>query len=82
MGVLHLGRETTPSFIFRHLVFTPDFNKHKNDARIKGISTQIILDYSRGTFDFAEVLLHEKRDYFRNLLIFNALQDGLEPTTP
>jgi len=31
---------------------------------------------------FGCVLLHEKRGYFRNLLIFNALQDGLEPTTP
>ena len=55
------GNET---FIFRHLVFTPDLNKHKNDPRIKGVSTQIILDYSKGTFDFADkTALHKLEDF-------------------
>jgi len=40
-------------------------NRHKNDPRIKDIIAQIILDYSKGTFDFVDKTTFQKLEDFR-----------------
>lgn len=57
-----LGNET---FIFCHLGFSPELNRHKNDPRIKDITAQIILDYSKGTFDFVDKMTFQKLEDFK-----------------
>lgn len=61
-------RTGNDTFIFRHLGFTPDLNKHKNDPRIKDVTTQIILDYSKGTFDFADKTALRKLEDFKAMI--------------
>ena len=53
------------SFIFRHLGFSPELNRHKNDPRIKDVIAQIILDYNKGTFDFVDKTTFQKLEDFR-----------------
>ena len=53
------------SFIFRHLGFSPELNRYKNDPRIKDVTAQIILDYYKGTFDFVDKTTFQKLEDFR-----------------
>ena len=53
------------SFIFRHLGFSPELNRHKNDPRIKDVTAKIILDYTKGTFDFVDKTTFQKLEEFR-----------------
>jgi hypothetical protein len=58
-------KKGTNTFIFRHLGFSSDFNKLKNDSRIKDVTTQITLDYSKGTFDFVDKTALRKLEDFK-----------------
>ena len=62
------------TFIFRHMGFSSDLNRHKNDSRIKGVTAQIILDYSKGTFDFADKTTLRRLEDFKKM-IDNELKD-------
>lgn len=53
------------TFIFRHLGFSPELNRYKNDPRIKDVTAQIILDYYKGTFDFVDKTTFQKLEDFR-----------------
>ena len=53
------------TFIFRHLGFSPELNRHKNDPRIKDVTSKIILDYTKGTFDFVDKTTFQKLEEFR-----------------
>ena len=53
------------TFVFRHLGFSPELNRHKNDPRIKDVTVQIILDYSKGTFDFVDKTTFRKLEDFK-----------------
>lgn len=53
------------TFVFRHLGFSPELNRHKNDPRIKDVTAQIILDYSKGTFDFVDKTTFQKLEDFK-----------------
>ena len=53
------------TFIFRHLGFSPELNRYKNDSRIKDVTAQIILDYYKGTFDFVDKTTFQKLEDFR-----------------
>lgn len=61
-------RTGNDTFIFRHLGFSPDLNKHKNDPRIKGVTAQIILDYSKGTFKFVDSTDFRKLENFKTTI--------------
>lgn len=56
------------TFIFRHLGFSSDLNKHKNDPRIKGVTAQIILNYSKATFDFVDSTTLHKLENFKTTI--------------
>ncbi len=53
------------TFIFRHLGFSPELNRYKNDPRIKDVTAQIILDCYKGTFDFVDKTTFQKLEDFR-----------------
>ncbi len=53
------------TFVFRHLGFSPELNRHKSDPRIKDVTAQIILDYSKGTFDFVDKTTFRKLEDFK-----------------
>ena len=45
--------------------FSPELNRHKNDPRIKDVTSKIILDYTKGTFDFVDKTTFQKLEEFR-----------------
>ena len=55
-------------FAFHNKMFSTHLNKYKNDYRIKGITTSIILDYSNGTFSFGNGKILKKLEAFKMIV--------------
>ena len=59
-------------FAFHNKMFSTHLNKYKNDYRIKGITTSIILDYSNGTFSFRNGKILKNLEAFK-IMVDNEL---------
>ena len=61
-------RTGNDTFNLRSTGFSSDLNRHKDHLLIKGVSTQITLDYSNGTFNFVDNRILRKLEDFKSTI--------------